>query len=50
MNKDKICTKDCKHCQPYNEDWCVCWHSKIKGSKVQMGILCMVEKLKAMRM
>jgi hypothetical protein len=42
----KICSKECNHCQPFNESWCVCWHKKIKASKVQMGIQCTVEKIK----
>jgi hypothetical protein len=42
----KVCGDKCKHCQPYNEEWCVCWNRLIKGSRVQMGIQCTVEKVK----
>ena len=42
----KICSGDCKHCQPYNQSWCICWHPLIKGSKVQMLIECTVNKVK----
>ena len=42
-----ICNDKCKYCQPYNEEWCVCWNKLIKGSKVQMGVECTVLKVKA---
>lgn len=42
----KTCNKECQHCQPYNDSWCVCWHRKIKGSRVQMNIECTVDKVK----
>jgi hypothetical protein len=43
----KKCNKECEHCQPYNQDWCICWHKNIKGSTVQMNIQCTVEKLQS---
>lgn len=48
MKKDesKICSKECKWCQPYNEGWAVCWHSRIKSSKVQLGVECKVQTMK----
>lgn len=42
----KICTKDCKWCQPYNDGWAVCWHSKLKSSKVQLNTECKVQMVK----
>ena len=39
------CTEECKHCQKYNDTFCVCWHPKIKGSKVQMKMGCVVQML-----
>lgn len=46
-NGIKICDKSCKYSQPYNDECCVCWHKKIKGSNVKMGIDCTVEMLKS---
>ena len=45
--KDRICEKDCQHCQPYNDNWAVCWAPVIKASRVQMHKDCtaaMVER------
>jgi len=38
-----LCSPDCKHCQQYNDEWAICWHIKIKGSKVQIGKRCAAE-------
>ncbi len=38
----KPCTTECKHCQKYNDEWCICWHPAHKGSKKQMKVPCLV--------
>ncbi len=40
--KDRQCIT-CKYAQRYNEEWCICWHKKIKGSRVKMQEKCVVE-------
>ena len=42
----KKCTPECEHCQQYNDEWCICWHPKFKGSKKQLSIPCLVELTK----
>ena len=49
MSGMKECNTECRHCEPYNEAWAVCWHPKIKGSRVQTGGDCTVEKITASR-
>jgi len=39
----KICNGGCKHLQPYNENWGICWHNMVKGSKVQINKYCVVD-------
>ena len=43
MTELKKCTPECKHCQKYNDKWCICWHPDFKGSKKQLSIPCLVE-------
>lgn len=43
------CTNKCEHCQQYNDDWCVCWHPRYKGSRKQMSIPCLLDIDKAER-
>ena len=43
MEKTNIPCIDCKYAQRFNDDWCICWHKKIKGSRVQMQEKCVVK-------
>lgn len=44
----KKCSADCKYCNQYNDmGWCECYHPKIKGSKLKVGMDCVAELEKA---
>lgn len=42
----KICSADCQFCQQYNNEWAICWHKKVKGSKVQINKQCVIKLIK----